>query len=418
MNILLSLTLALVGGLILSRVVKLLQLPNVTGYLVAGILVGPYVLNWVDISNVHDFSLLVTVALGFIAFSIGKEFKLSNIKQIGGKAITTTVFESILAVLFVLIGLFLLRLIWPEMLSIPLILLLSAVAAATDPAATIIVIRQYKAKGPVTDTLLPVVAFDDAVGLMIFSICFALAKVFATGSSVSVTTTFLEPLLEIFLSLLIGAGLGFLLSLTIKFFKSRANRLCLMIVFVFAGIAVCQILKLSALLTCMMIGAVFTNIRKDAIKILDGCERWTPPLYMLFFVISGASLNFSILPYVGIVGIGYIVFRAIGKYTGAMVGSKVVKSDKNVQKYLGITLFPQAGVAISMTQLVAAEPQLIDYASQMVTIILSSTLIYELLGPVLTKIALIKAGEIDKTQFKSTSKIFHRHNKTHIASHT
>lgn len=411
MNILLSLTLAMVGGLILSRVVKFLHLPNVTGYLVAGILVGPYVLNWVSAEYIEDFSIILSVALGFIAFSIGGEFKLSNIKQIGGKAVVITFFESFAAVLFVAGGMFLLRLIWPDKISIPLILILSAVAAATAPAATLMVIRQYKARGPVTSTLLPIVAFDDAVSLIIFSVNFALAKVFIANESITVMTAFIMPLMEIALSLVTGGLLGILLAFVTRFFKSRANRLCLMLVTIFSGVALSQIFHLSSLLTCMMAGAMFTNFRKDSIKILEGIERWTPPVFMLFFVLSGAHLNLSILPYVGVVGIGYILFRSLGKYSGAMTGAIVTKSDSNIKKYLGITLLPQAGVAIGLSQIVAAEPKLAAIAPQVVTIILCATLIYELIGPVLTKIALTKAGEVEPTKKIHILRFLHKKSK-------
>ncbi|HHT83372.1 MAG: cation:proton antiporter [Christensenellales bacterium] len=398
MNALLSLTLAMIGGLILSRIVKVLHLPNVTGYLVAGIIVGPYVCNFVSLENIREFSTILTAALGFIAFSIGSEFKLANIKRIGNKAVIITLFESLTAVLAVLGGLYLLKIFFPDKFSTPVILILSAVAAATAPAATLMVVRQYKAKGPVTDILLPVVAFDDAISLIVFSINFALAKVFATNTKFTVITAFLYPLLEIVLSLAIGGAIGALLALCMKFFKSRANRLCLMIAAVFGGIAVSEILKLSTLLTCMMIGAMFTNLRKDSSKILEGSERWTPPLFMLFFVVSGASLDFSILPYVGIAGVAYIVFRSLGKYWGAVTGALTTKADKNIRKYLGIALLPQAGVAIGMSQMVAAEPKLAEYAPQVVTIILCATLVYELIGPILTKIALVKAGEVVESE--------------------
>lgn len=388
----------MVGGLVLSRVVKLLHLPNVTGYLIAGIIVGPYALNWVNSDYIKDFAIILNIALGFIAFSIGGEFKLSNIKQIGPRAIVITLFESLTAVLFVLGGLFLLRIFFPDQVSIPVILILSAVAAATAPAATLMVVKQYKARGPVTNTLLPVVAFDDAISLIIFAINFALAKVFFAHEQLTIYTALLMPLLEIALSLGTGTAIGLLLAFVTRFFKSRANRLCLMLVAVFAGVALSEMFHLSSLLTCMMIGAMFTNFRKDSIKVLEGIERWTPPIFMLFFVLSGAHLDLSVLPYVGIVGLGYVVFRSLGKYTGALTGSLVTKAEPQVKKYLGITLLPQAGVAIGMSQIVASEPKLAGLASQVVTVILCATLIYELIGPILTKIALTKAGEIEPTQ--------------------
>jgi NhaP-type Na+/H+ or K+/H+ antiporter len=263
------------------------------------------------------------------------------------------------------------------------------------------VVKQYRARGIVTDTLLPVVALDDAIGLMVFSICVALAKVFAVGEQLTFMSTVVTPLLEIALSLVVGAALGALLALCMRFFRSRANRLCLMIVAVLAGVGLSEMnwpmgLSLSSLLTCMMTGAVFANMRKDSLQILDGTENWTPPLYMLFFVISGAELDLKVIPLIGIAGVAYIVFRSMGKYLGAFTGAAMVKADKNVRNYLGLTL-PQAGVAIGMAQVVANTPEFAAQSSQIVTIVLCATLVYELVGPLITKIALVKSGEIEKT---------------------
>ena len=279
----------------------------------------------------------------------------------------------------------------------PVTFSLCAIAAATAPAATLMVVRQYKARGPVTDTLLPVVALDDAIGLMIFSVCFALAKVLATGADITIQNAVLTPILEIVLSLGIGGIIGVLLSLLMKVFKSRANRLIWMIAAVFLGIALCEVvpLELSSLLVCMMIGGVFTNMRPDSLTILDGQERWTPPLFMLFFIISGAELDLKVIPLVGLIGIAYLISRSIGKIVGAGIGAKAVKADKNIVKYLGLTLLPQAGVAIGMAQVVSMS--LGGETAEVVTaVVLCATLIYELIGPVITKVALTKAGEIEK----------------------
>ena len=277
-------------------------------------------------------------------------------------------------------------------------LLLGAIAAATAPAATLMVVRQYRAKGPVTDTLLPVVAFDDAVGLMIFSVCFSLAKSMSTGAAITVHEALLKPLLEIAMSIGIGAILGAILALCMRVFHSRANRLCLMITAVILGVAFSDLLDLSSLLVCMMIGALFANLRNDAAEILDGTEQWTPPLFMLFFVLSGAELDLTILPIVGVMGVVYLAARSLGKYFGAFFGAMLSKSERTVRNYLGITLLPQAGVAIGMAQSVAANPELhsAGISSQIVAIVLFATLVYELVGPVATKLALTAAGEIPK----------------------
>ena len=398
MNAILGVALAMVFGLILNRVMKLFNLPNVTGYLIAGVLVGPHCINLLNAENLSDVSFISTVALGFIAFSIGGEFKLDAIKRLGGKVLTITFMQAFFAVAFVMASLFVVQAIDKTLVSTPAILLLSAIATATAPAATLMVVRQYKARGPVTETLLPVVAFDDAIGLIVFAICFGIAKVLAGGGEITAKTIALLPLLEIVLSLSVGCVLGLVIALACKLFKSRANRLSVMIAVVLVAVGLCQIeilgVHMSSLLICMMVGAAFTNARKDAVIILDGAERWTPPLFMLFFVISGATLDLTIIPYIGVIGIVYIIFRSLGKYLGAFFGGVVTKADKNVKNYLGITLLPQAGVAIGMAQTVGGEPALATISQSIVTVVLCATLIYEIIGPLLTKICLVKAGEI------------------------
>lgn len=395
MTTMLGLVLAMVAGLLMTRIMKLFNLPNVTGYLVAGIIVGPYCCNFVNATSLAEISFISTVALGFIAFSIGGEFKLSTIKAIGGKVIVIAIIQAIGAVFMVMGGLFILRAINPDLISVPSILVLSAISAATAPAATLMVVKQFKAKGPVTETLLPVVAFDDAIALMVFAVCFGLAKSLTSGAEISAISVVVRPLLEIVVSLAIGGAIGFVLSVVCKFFRSRANRLGWMIACVLAGVGICELLELSSLLTCMMTGAVFCNMREDSVKILDGSERWTPPLFMLFFVISGATLDLAVIPQVGLVGIVYLVCRSIGKYAGSYGSALIMKTDKSVRNYLGITLLPQAGVAIGMATIVANTEGMDEVAKSVVTVVLCATLIYELIGPVLTKWALAKAGEID-----------------------
>lgn len=395
MTTMLGLVLAMVAGLLMTRIMKLFNLPNVTGYLVAGIIVGPYCCNFVNATSLAEISFISTVALGFIAFSIGGEFKLSTIKAIGGKVIVIAIIQAIGAVFMVMGGLFILRTINPDLISVPSILILSAISAATAPAATLMVVKQFKAKGPVTETLLPVVAFDDAIALMVFAVCFGLSKSLTSGAEISAISVVVRPLLEIVVSLVVGGVIGFILSVVCRFFRSRANRLGWMIACVLAGVGICELLELSSLLTCMMTGAVFCNMREDSVKILDGSERWTPPLFMLFFVISGATLDLAVIPQVGLVGIVYLVCRSIGKYAGSYGSALIMKTDKSVRNYLGITLLPQAGVAIGMATIVANTEGMDEVAKSVVTVVLCATLIYELIGPVLTKWALAKAGEID-----------------------
>ena len=434
--ILLVISIALILGLASNRLVKKLNLPNVTAYLVVGILIGPYLLSLFNdqlggiISEeiVHSFGIIVDIALGFIAFSIGSEFKLSSIKKLGKSIIVITLFQALAALIFVDIALSVYSWINGTLEeNLPLILTLGAVATATAPAATLMVIKQFKAKGPVTDTLLPVVALDDAIGLILFSLSFSVAQVFAkqqagiSDVSVNLSSIILYPLLEIVLSLSIGALIGFILSLSMKCFKSRANRLICMLAATFLGVSLCQLfgewfgLELSSLLTCMMIGAVFCNLRQDAFSIIDGIDRWTPALFMMFFILSGAELDFSkiTLPVLGIC-IVYLIARSCGKYFGARWGCSINNTDKKVKNFLGLTLLPQAGVAIGMARSAAStfnsianntltnNPDFLgaEYlnglGSTITAVVLCATLVYELFGPLITKVALTKAGEIKK----------------------
>lgn len=433
-TILLAISIALIVGLIANRLIRLLHLPNVTAYLIVGILLGPYFfgLFFKDYQGVlsenliHALGIIVDLALGFIAFSIGSEFKLQNIKKIGRGVITITILQALAALLFVMIALGVFCLCTGTFTeNLPVILTLGAIATATAPAATLMVIKQYKAKGTLTDTLLPVVAFDDAIGLILFSICFSIAQTFAkqnagiAGASINLYNLIVVPLLEILLSILVGAIIGFVLTFAMKFFKSRANRLICMISAVFLGVSLCIIagdllgFELSSLLTCMMIGAIFCNLRSDAFIILDGIERWTPALFMMFFILSGAELNFGLiqLPIIGICVV-YLIFRSLGKYCGSWFGCQLEKKEKNVRNYLGLTLLPQAGVAIGMARSASATFRnialdasvvganyLVGIAGTITAVVLCATLVYELIGPVITKVSLTKAGEI-KTENK------------------
>lgn len=412
----LSLAIAMVFGLLLTRLMKILKLPNVTGYLIAGLIVGPHALNFIgagssDVFNVFKLgalsvfgterflhgNLISTIVLGFIAFSIGSSFELKHMRTLGKSVTVITVCQALLTAILVDVALIVIALINEDLCTIPIALILGAIATATAPAATLLVVKQYKAKGPVTDTLLPVVALDDAIGLMVFSISFSIAKVLIAGGELTVTTALLEPLLEIVCSIGLGAVLGAIVVLSMNFFKSRANRIGVEIASVFAGVALADMWGLSNLLVCMMIGAVYCNVHKADDKLNRFAERWTAPLFMLFFVISGAELNLAVIPLVGVIGIIYLVFRSLGKYFGANIGARLVKADKNVTNYLGLTLLPQAGVAIGMATMVVDELTSLGFGElglQINTVVLCATLVYELFGPLITKWALGKAGEI------------------------
>lgn len=385
LNTLLDLAIMIFAGMFCGRIAKHLRLPNVTGYLVAGLLIGPSVFGLLSDDFLTSTGVISDVALGFIAFSIGNEFKLSYFKRVGAAPIVIACLESLFAVLSVLAGL----LIAGQ--ELPFALVLSAIAAATAPAATIMVIKQYRAKGPVTETLLSVVAIDDATALILFSLSVAVAQAL-TNSGASLAASLLSPLREIGGALAVGAALGFLFLLPLRFFKKAGNRLSLTVAFLFAGLGLAAWLELSSLLLCMAMGAVIANFSPDVEKIMDICDSVTPPVFLLFFVASGAELKLSVLPTVGIIGVIYIVLRVVGKALGSTVGAVLCKCGKTVRKFLGPCLMPQAGVAIGLS--LAAGNVVPAYAPQIRAVILCGTLIYELIGPAVTKLSLKKAGEI------------------------
>ena len=385
MNTLLLVGITMMAGLIMSRAAKLVKLPNVTAFLVAGLIIGPCVAGIISREQAESMGIISEAALGFIAYSIGGEFKLSYLKKIGKAPLTITFFQGMMTAVCVDVGLILFG------VDVPLALLLGAIALATAPAATLMVVRQYKANGPVTQMLLPVVAMDDALGLMVFSISAAVAQGML-GGEVTISSMLLTPLIEIVGSFALGAALGWLLAFGARFFASRGNKLALSIALVLAGVGLCDMLNLSSLLVCMMIGAVMVNLSQQREVLMEQCDRFTPPLFLLFFVLSGADLDLSVLPSVGLIGIAYLLLRSIGKWGGTYLGAVCVKADKHIRHYLGLTLLPQAGVAIGMAALVSARfPTL---AAQVNTIVLAGVLVFELIGPVITKIALTKAGEI------------------------
>ncbi len=438
MNALLCIALALIVGLLSSRLMKLVNLPNVTGYLIAGIIFGPYVLGrflgWNlegdNTLNTHIMSIFSNVALGFIAFSIGSSFKLTALKAVGKNVLVITIFEALGGAVFVIGGLLITK-IFIKDIPVEIILTLGAIACATAPAATLMVIKQYKAKGPVVNTLLPVVAFDDAVALIAFSILFSISKAMAKGDNPNGLDLVVWPLVSIVASLGIGALLGYLVSLGCKLFKSRSNRVIMCIAAIFACVGLSLInfkqligvdISISGLLSCMMIGALIVNLRKDSDRIFERMEMITPVIFMLFFVISGASLDITIFAssnalIIMAIALVYLVFRAVGKWAGAFSSAKLVKAEPTVQKYLGFALIPQAGVAIGLastaSQTLVAEgkalvdatgkiteagQQLVTFGGMILAIILASTIVYEIIGPIVTKVALTKAGEIERHQ--------------------
>ena len=411
MSQLIPMSIALVAGLLMTRVFKKLHLnfPDVTAFLIAGLAIGPYGLGSLHIGGlgfsslaaVNELSVISSVALGFIAFAIGNEFRLSQLKETGRQAAVIGVLQALVAMVLVDAALLGLHLLMPDVLSAPAAITLGAIATATAPAATLMVVRQYKARGKLTDLLLPIVALDDAVGLVAFAVSFGVATALHSGS-VNLLSILVEPLLEIVGSLLLGSLMGLILTLLEKLFFSNSNRLSLTIAFVVMTIALSGMefqlgpvkLGFSNLLVCMMLGTVFCNLCPRSPDIMERSDRWTVPLYALFFVLSGAELDLSVFSSLAVVGIGvvYILTRSAGKYLGARGSAAMVNCDHNIRKYLGITLLPQAGVALGMSassmSLGAGDGRLIR------NIVLFSVLVYELVGPSLTRWALMKSGDI------------------------
>ena len=408
MNILLSVSVALLAGLLMTRAFKPFKLPSVTAYLMAGVLIGPYCigalhiegLGFTSMEEVEILSLVSQVALGFIAFSIGSEFRLEDLKKIGKQAFVIGIFQALTATLFVDLALFAVHMMMPDKLTVAQAITLGAIATATAPAATLMVVRQYKANGPLTKLLLPIVALDDAVGLIVFAVSFGIAKTLVSGT-IDLVSIIVNPLIEIVCSLLLGATMGWLLTQLEKMFNSNTNRLNMTTAFVFMTVALSTFkfeigpvhIGFSSLLVCMMLGTIFCNICPLSHDLMEASDKWTSPLLALFFVISGAELELSVFTDVAIVGIGvvYIVFRCLGKYFGTFASAKATSCEPQICKYLGITLFPQAGVALGMCTTAA---QLGEQGALIRNITLFAVLIYELFGPLFTKMALTAAGDI------------------------
>ena len=408
MGTLLSVSIALLAGLLMTRVFKPFKLPSVTAYLIAGVLIGPFCLGALGIEGlgfptseaVARLSLISEVTLGFIAFSIGNEFRLSDLKKTGKQAVVIGIFQALAATIMVDVALLGVAMIMPGKLTVPQLITLGAIATATAPAATLMVVRQYKAKGPLTSLLLPIVALDDAVGLIVFAVSFGIAKTLIMGS-VDLISIIVNPLVEIACSLLLGAIMGWILTQLEKLFNSNTNRLNLTIAFVFLTVSISMLdfhigpvhISFSSLLVCMMLGTVFCNICPLSHDLMERADKWTSPLFALFFVISGAELQLNVFAdwAIVVIGVVYIAFRCVGKYSGTLLSAKATKCSPEICKYLGITLFPQAGVALGMC---ATAMQLGEQGNLIRNITLFAVLIYELIGPILTRQALILAGDI------------------------
>ena len=408
-QMLICLSIALIAGLLMSRLAKAVNLPAVTSYLVAGLLLGPFVLGRLGFSGlgigfgsleqVEGYGVVTQVALGFIAFVIGNEFRLSSLRSMGQQAITVGIAQAVITTALVDVALVGVHLLFPQVLSLASAITLGSIAAATAPAATLMVVKQYKAKGPLTHLLLMVVAIDDAVGLVLFSASYGVANALEQGH-MDLLSVVVEPLMEILLSLLLGAVAGYLLNLLEVYFHSRSKRMSLSVAFVLltVGVSLLEVevggvrCGFSLLLVCMMTGTVFCNVCPTSEELMDRLDRWVSPINILFFVLSGAELDLTILtnPMVLLIGVVYIVARSAGKISGSYLSCRATSCSPAIQKYLGITLLPQAGVALGMA---ATAAELSD-GHMVRNVVLFSVLVYELVGPTLTKISLVAAGEI------------------------
>ena len=426
-TVLLTLSIALISGLLLSRVAKLLGLPAVTAYLIAGVLIGPFLLGRIGIgfnptdNSPEHYKILCDLALGFIAFAIGNEFRLTQLKKIGKQATVIGIFQAVFTCIIVDIVLISFSLIvGNDVFPLSAAIILGAVATATAPAATLMVVRQYKAKGPLTDLLLPIVALDDAVGLVVFAISFGVAKSIDTGV-VDIVSMIVNPILEVVLSIALGAVMGVLFTVCEKYFHSNSKRMAVSVAFVMATVAISGVsihvgqvhIAFSSLLACMMLGTVFCNICDFSEDLMNRADKWTAPLLVLFFVISGAELDLGVFTngMFVLLGVVYIIFRSLGKYFGAGISAKLTSCDEKTCKYLGITLLPQAGVALGMAS------QALKFGSSTGKVVQSITLfavlIYEIFGPYLTKIALTKAGDI-KPEERVSRRTHDKKNKKHL----
>lgn len=408
METLLALSIALIAGLLMSRLTKIWNLPAVTAYLVAGLIIGPYCLGklgilgigFISSEDVAKYTIISDVALGFIAFSMGNEFRLEDLKKTGKQAVVIAVFQALVATILVDIALIILHIVMPNEMPLSCAITLGAIATATAPAATLMVVKQYKAEGPLTKMLLPVVALDDMVGLVVFAISFGISRALENGT-VDLISVLINPLIEILGSVLLGSVLGVMFHFLERFFHSNSKRLSISVCMIFLAVALSKLkfkigsieIGFSPLIVCMMMGTLFCNLCDFSLELMDRIDKWSAPVMVLFFVISGAGLELKVFSkwQVVLAGVIFILVRSLGKIEGAKISSKLMKCEPTVQKYLGITLLPQAGVCLGMSltamSLTVAGPIIRNIA-------LFAVLIYELVGPLLTKTALEKAGEI------------------------
>lgn len=387
MNLILKVTIALAVGFIGGKFIGILKLPNVSGYLLIGVLLGSSFFNIISPEDIQVLEVISELALAFIAFNIGSEFVIKEIKKFGRKIFWITLGEVIGAILLVFsVMYFVFR------QDFPFSIVIASMSAATAPAATLLVIRQYQAKGPLTKTILPVVALDDILGIIAFGIALALAKVSISGESLSVISLILSIGGEIFGSILLGFVLGLILTISVKKLQSHDDYQIASLIAIGLGMGISTALGLSPLLTNIVIGTTLVNLVPRTDRVFGSVNNFVPAFYVLFFTLAGASLELGILRQIGLIGTAYVLARGFGKYIGSYIGSTYVKAEDVVKKYLGFALLPQGGISIGL--LILVRQQMPEYSDAITTIIMFSILIYETSGPIFSKYALKKSGEI------------------------
>jgi Kef-type K+ transport system membrane component KefB len=388
LDLLFKLGIIILVGIVGGRIANFFKLPNVSGYIVAGLIIGPSFVNLVNEMDIEAFNIINEMALAAIAFSIGNEFLLKDMKKVGKDVLLITVAEVVGAFVVVFIMMY-----FVLNQSIEFSLMISSMSAATAPAGIVMVIRELKANGPLTKTILPIVALDDALGIMVFGVCLSLSKILSGVEEYSIIKIISNPTIEILGSIILGFIIGIVMTYVVKKAKHNEELLIIIIGFILLSSGAANYFNLSPLLTCMMVGATLVNLKQNSFRVFNLINEFTPPVNLLFFTIAGASLNIKVLFTVGILGIGYIIARASGKYIGATLGAKAVGAEEKIVKYLGMSLLTQGGISIGLSMIVRKE--LPELSSSIITVILFSVLIYEIVGPILAKIAITKAGEVN-----------------------
>lgn len=384
----LCLAIILLSGFLLTRLTKLLKLPNVTAYIFTGVLLGPFCLKIIPADMIESLGFVTDVALGFIAFGVGRYFLFHELKRNGINIMILTCCEALItAAVIILVMVFVFR------QPLAFALLLGAIGSATAPASTIMTIRQYQAKGEFVNLILQVVALDDAVSILAFSVCAAIAEALVGQSALNLMV-FIEPILTNGLAVGLGCGCGLIMHKMITDKRSADNRLIIAVSMILVMSALCTALDVSPLLCCMAMGAAYLNLSKD-IELFDQVSSFTPPIMTIFFVVSGMNLNIPALQFVGLLGLGFFFFRILGKLIGSWIGCYLIQTPVSTRNTFGLALVPSAGVAIGL----AALGQRIlpgEYGTLLSTVILSTAILYEIVGPLCAKTALILSGSIPK----------------------